>query len=191
MDNGQHATERKPGIVRSFIGIVAMVVVVIAAAWGLRTFVLEPFESPSASMEHTIDTGDRVFAEKLTYLSHSPQPGDIVVFDDPQIPSRTLIKRVVATEGQTVDLRDGAVYVDDVKLDEPYTEGAESLPLIPAGNVSLQYPYTVPAGTVWVMGDNRENSADSRYFGAVPVSNVTARAFMTYWPLNRIGLLDS
>ena len=92
-----------------------MIVVVLAATWGIRTYILEPFQIPSASMEQTIQTGDRVFAEKVTYLAGEPQPGDIVVFSDPQIPSRILIKRVIATEGQVIDFQDGKVLIDGVE----------------------------------------------------------------------------
>lgn len=134
-------------------------------------------------------TGDRIFAEKVSYHVDEPSVGDIVVFSDPQVPSRVLVKRVVATEGQTVSLVGGVVYVDGVALSEPYAQG-ESYPLSPtAGNVSLSYPYTVPAGCLWVMGDNRENSSDSRYFGPIDVDSVFGRAVLVYWPLDRVGLL--
>ena len=96
-----------------------------------------------------------------------------------------LIKRVIATGGQTVDLRDGVVYVDGVPLDEPYTQGKPSNDL----NSGITYPYTVPEGHVWVMGDNRTNSADSRAFGAIPLESVTGHAVLRYWPLDRIGTL--
>lgn len=140
-------------------------------------------------MEDTIMTGDRIFAEKVSYHVDEPSVGDIVVFSDPQVPSRVLVKRVVATEGQTVSLVGGVVYVDGVALSEPYAQG-ESYPLSPtAGNVSLSYPYTVPAGCLWVMGDNRENSSDSRYFGPIDVDSVFGRAVLVYWPLDRVGLL--
>lgn len=134
-------------------------------------------------METTILTGDMVFAEKISYEVGSPKAGDIVVFDDPEIPSRVLIKRVIATGGQTVDLKNGVVYVDGSPLLEPYATGQSNPLPSTAYNVSISYPYTVPEGTVWVMGDNRENSSDSRYFGAVDVDNVFGRAFLNYWPI--------
>ena len=80
--------------------------------------------------------------------------------------------------------------MDGKKLNEPYTEGKQSLPLNTAYGVSVTYPYTVPDGYLWVMGDNRTNSADSRYFGAVSKDSVTGHANFTFWPLNRIGILD-
>jgi signal peptidase I len=103
---------------------------------------------------------------------------------------QTLIKRVIAVGGDQVDLIDGAVYVNGEKLDEPYTDGKPSMPLDPAYGVDISYPYTVPEGYLWVMGDNRTNSADSRYFGAVPVTSVSGHANIIYWPLDHIGALE-
>lgn len=190
MDSGQHAGAKRPGIIRNFFSFLICIVIVLAAAWGIRTFICEPFEVPSGSMETTIMTGDRIFAEKVSYQFSSPKAGDIVVFSDPQVSSRVLVKRVIATEGQTVSLKDGCVYVDGAKLAETYTQGS-SYPLSnTASNVSISYPYTVPTGCVWVMGDNRQNSSDSRYFGAIPTKSIFGKAVVTYWPLNRVGLLS-
>lgn len=180
---------------RSLIREVVDVAIIVALAFGIayvvRTFVMQPFEIPSSSMVDTIQVGDRVFSERLSYYSGSPRQGDIITFTNPGDPSQTLIKRVVATEGQTVDLVDGVVYVDGTRLDEPYTEGKPSEPLDQQlDGVEIAYPYTVPMGHVWVMGDNRTNSADSRYFGAVDVSTISGRAFFTYWPLSHIGKLE-
>lgn len=173
----------------SFLSLLIAVIVVIACVWLIRTYVAEPYEIPSGSMEDTIEIQDRVFSEKISLHTHGISPGEIVTFEDPETPGRTLIKRCIAVGGQTVDLRDGHVYVDGVELDEPYTEGKPSYPLQTAPGVQVQYPYTVPDGYMWMMGDNRTNSADSRYFGAVPVSSATGHAFLRYWPLNRIGTL--
>ena len=96
---------------------------------------------------------------------------------------------VIAVGGQTVDLRDGRVYVDGVLQDEPYTRGEPSYPLTPYYGLTIDYPYTVPEGGLWVMGDNRTNSADSRAFGAIPLESVTGHAVLRYWPLDRIGTL--
>lgn len=132
-------------------------------------------------------TGDTVFAEQLSYYVRDIEPDDIVVFKDPEIPSRVLIKRCVAVGGQTVNYQDGYLYVDGVVVTEDYTTGI-SEPLSRT-SVDISYPYTVPAGEIWVMGDNRTNSQDSRYFGSIPISSVQGRAFMVYWPLEHFGLL--
>lgn len=168
-----------------FLELVIIVAVAIGLAFLITNFVVQPYEIPSGSMEQTIDIGDRVFSEKMSYHFGEPKQGDIVTFQDVTNPSRVLIKRVIALEGQTVDLRDGEVFVDGVALEEPYTNGKQSEPL----KSDIVYPYTVPAGCMWVMGDNRTNSSDSRAFGAVPLKNVTGRAFFRYWPMDRIGAL--
>lgn len=156
----------------------------------IRTFVIEPFVVPTGSMESTIEIGDQILAQKVTLeLGQGVSQGDIVVFHNPDASSDhdILVKRVIATAGQTVDLQDGKVLVDGVALDEPYATGM-SYPLsTQSPGAEVSFPYTVPEGCVWVMGDNRENSADSRYFGAVPDSDLIAVAVLRYWPLNRIG----
>lgn len=177
---------------RDILELVILVVAAFGIAFLLRTFVCEPFVIPSASMTDTLEIGDRVFGEKITYLNSDPKAGDIVTFVDPDNSSQILIKRVIATAGQTVELENGRVYVDGTLLDEPYTDGKKSNPL--RGHSSsldsdIEYPYTVPEGYIWVMGDNRTNSQDSRYFGAVPVSSVTSRAMFIYWPLDNFGAI--
>ena len=187
MDSGQHADRQRPSILRSFFSLVVMVAFVFGLSWVLRTYVFQPYEIPSGSMEQTIMTGDMVFSEKVTYYFREPEPGDIVTFQDPEIPGRVLIKRCIAVGGQTVTVDDsGLVYVDGAALSEPYTRGLPSYPL----DSDVTYPFTVPEGSIWVMGDNRTNSQDSRYFGAVPVSSVTGRGALVYWPLNNFGLLE-
>lgn len=182
--------EGVPTIGRQILELAIMVVLVIGCYFGLRSFVVGTYEIPSGSMRDTIQIGDRVFSEKISYYSRGPLPGEVITFTDPIEEEQTLIKRVIAVGGDTVDLVDGAVYVNGQKLDEPYTLGKPSYPLDPAPGVSVEYPYTVPDGHLWVMGDNRTNSGDSRYFGAIPVSSVSGHANFIYWPLNRIGALE-
>lgn len=175
--------------VAEWIGVFLIAFAVFAV---VRTFVMAPYTVPSGSMESTIQIGDNVFAQKVTLnLGQDVEQGDIVVFKNVEAGSdhETLIKRVIATEGQTIEFVDGAVYVDGSLLDEPYARG-NTYELIPADSAGqITYPYTVPVGYVWVMGDNRENSADSRYFGPVPMENLIGVAFFRYWPLDRIGIL--
>lgn len=189
MYSGEHAENKKGGFLSSALSLLGMVVLIFVLSWGLRTFVFQAYEIPSGSMEKTIMTDDMVFAEKISYYFDEPEPGDIITFEDPEIPSRILIKRVIATGGQTVDLIDGAVYVDGEALDEPYTDGEPSYPLVPAFGVEISYPFTVPEGHLWVMGDNRTNSQDSRYYGAVDASTVTGKAALIYWPFDHLGTL--
>lgn len=179
------------GILHTLLSIIVLVALVLGLTWGLRTFIFQAYEIPSGSMETTIMPGDMVLSEKITYYGRPPAAGDIVTFEDPDPDhaGRILIKRVIAVGGQVVDLRDGRVYVDDVLQDEPYTRGEPSFPLTSLPGTTVDYPYTVPADSLWVMGDNRTNSQDSRYFGAIAERSVTGKAIFIYWPLTDVGVL--
>jgi signal peptidase I len=173
--------EAPPSFLRWLGELILMVVLAFALATGIRTFVVQPYVIPTGSMIPTIGIGERVLANKFIYRFDTPKQGDIVVFDDPTKTVPTLIKRVIAVGGQTLDIKDGAVWVDGKKLDEPYTYGKPSEP----GDVIL--PIQIPEGQVWLMGDNRTNSHDSRWFGPQPVSIIHGKAFVRYWPLNRFA----
>lgn len=185
-DYASHST----GFLRTLLSVIGLVFLVIMLSWGLRAFVFQAYEIPSGSMEDTIMPGDMVFSEKITYYGGEPQPGDIVTFEDPDpaLEGRILIKRVIAVGGQTIDLRDGVVYIDGVALDEPYTDGQPTYPMTADKKFlggDITYPYTVPEGCFWAMGDNRRNSADSRVFGPVSADSVTGHAIFRYWPIFR------
>ena len=186
MNSGMHARKQTSGCVSSIASLVLVVGLAFLLAQAAKTFVFQGYEVPSASMESTIEVGDMFISEKVSYYFREPQAGDVITFQDPDVPGRTLVKRVIAVGGQTVDLSssDGVVYVDGQALDEPYATGG-SYPLIS----DISYPYTVPEGCLWVMGENRENSQDSRYFGAVKASTVTGHAVFTYWPIAHVGVI--
>lgn len=170
--------------VRWVLETIGLLLLALVLAQGIKTFLVQPYIVPTGSMIPTIQINDRILANKLVYwIGGEPQQGDIVVLDDPTGQYDMLVKRVVATQGQTVDLREGRVYVDDSLVVEPYVHGLETTPQIQA------FPYTIPAGQVWLMGDNRTNSADSRSFGSVAIETVRGRAFWTYWPMDRFGSL--
>lgn len=176
--------------VRAVLDILITVAVALGVAFLLRTFILGVYSVPTGSMLDTIQEGDLLIGEKVTLHFESPKVGDVVTFESPVAEGVTLIKRVVATEGQVIDLTDGKLYVDGVEQDEPYTEGkaTESLSDI-SGSAGITYPYTVPEGCIFVMGDNRTNSLDSRYFGPVSVDAVSSKALFIYWPLDDASLL--
>jgi signal peptidase I len=179
------AADAKPSEVRAFIRwIVEFVLLVLAAfllATALKTWVVQPFYIPSGSMEPTLAIGDRVLVNKFIYRFTSPKRGDVVVFESPEGPKTDLIKRVIATGGQTVQIKDGYVSVDGTKLDEPYVAKDRR------DNYTSPTPTKVPQGYVWVMGDNRGNSADSRVIGPQPLSAILGQAFTIYWPIQRFG----
>ncbi|HEX2196947.1 MAG TPA: signal peptidase I [Actinomycetota bacterium] len=178
-----------------------LVVIAFVVALLIKTYLLQAFYIPSASMEPTLVEGDRVLVEKLSYRWGEPERGDVVVFekefatvalthDDPfweDIASalkglfgfptggtQDFIKRVMAVEGDTIEGREGRVYVNGEPVEEPYlTEGTETSPF---------GPVEVPEDMIFVMGDNRGNSDDSRAFGPIPVDEVVGHAFLLLWP---------
>lgn len=183
---GKHAKIENPSLAKRITSMLVFVACIAAVSWGLRSFVIEPFEIPSASMEQTIQIGDRVFAEKLSNYFGNPQPGEIVTFESPEVAGRVLIKRLIATPGQTVDIKEGKLYIDGKVQDEAYTGGKPTEVLETAPGVSIKYPYTLKEREYWVMGDNRTNSADSRYFGPIERRSIFGHAVVCFWPLNRI-----
>jgi signal peptidase I len=184
---GDQDAPQKPSRGREALEWLLVIVGAVLAAVLVRAFVVEPYEIPTESMVQTIQVGDRILGEKITYRFEAPQAGDIVTFIDPEDNSTTLIKRVIATEGQTIDLKNGAVYIDGELQIEPYTNGLPTDPITRyAANLSetITYPYTLQEGELWVMGDNRTNSLDSRYFGPISVDSVTSKAMFIFWPFN-------
>ena len=180
-------SERRPSALRQIVEFILTLAVAFLVAQAVRTWVIQPFVVPTGSMLPTIQLSDQVLANKFIYRFTDPQRGDIVVLDDPDGKVTTLIKRVIAVGGQTIDLQNGHVVVNGQALTEPYSHG---LPSIPLRGSTITFPYKVPADSVWVMGDNRTDSQDSRWFGAVPLSSVHGRAFFIYWPWSRIGPLN-
>ena len=178
--------EARASFFRSFFSVLLTVACIIGVAYLVRTYVVEPYQIPSGSMEQTIMPGDSVFGEKVSYRFRKPEIGDIVTFTDPEAETRLLIKRVVATEGQVVNIAGGKLYVDGKEQVFDYTENRYTYPL-PNSIAIKSYPYKVPDGCVFVMGDNRENSQDSRYFGAISIESVQSRAFVVYWPFEHMG----
>ena len=148
----------------------------------VRPFIVAAYWVPTESMVPTLLVGDRVFANKFIYRFAEPERGDIVVFEDVEGGEEDLIKRVVAVAGDRVRVNAGVLKVDGEFQEEPYVK-----PQFPDGNI--YGPEKVPEGYVFVMGDNRRNSADSRVFGLLPIENIEGEAFVRFWPPSRIGLL--
>ena len=170
---------------KSILEWVGVIVGALLVALLIKTFLLQAFYIPSRSMEPTLRIGDRVLVNKLSYRVHDIHRGDIVVFerpkDEPPDAIKDLIKRVIALPGETVSTQNGQVYIDGRPLDEPY---------LPAGTVTDNLPPTkVDDGKVFVMGDNRGDSRDSRYFGAIDEDLIVGRAFVRIWPVTHLGFL--
>ena len=185
------STKKKKSVVREYTEII---VLAVALALFVRTFFVQAFRIPSESMEDTLLVGDFLFANKLIYgpklplvnirlpAIRQPKPGDIIIFKYPGDPKVDYIKRCVATEGQTVELIDNHLYVDGVLQDEKYTKYVfGSRPDRHFG------PFTVPPGHIFMMGDNRDNSADSRAWGPLDKHLIMGKAMFIYFSWNPRG----
>lgn len=175
----------RPGVARRFVRLVRelleTILPAILIALLLNVFVGQATRVQGQSMEPNLHTDQRLVVEKVSYRFHGPQRGDIVVIRVPSQGEELLIKRVIGLPGEMVEIRDGNVYIDGQLLDEPYANGSTRQGRI--GRV------IVPALQVFVMGDNRAHSNDSRSFGPVPIEDIVGRAWLSYWPLNNAGMV--
>jgi len=175
------------------------IIIALILAMLIRTFIVQAFKIPSGSMIPTFMVGDRIFVNKYIYGARIPftnfnlpavrQPkrGDIIVFISPETPKKDFVKRLIATGGQTVEIRDGKIYIDGIVADEPpirsvyyYNEGDYGA----EGQV-----IDVPKDNYFVLGDNSSSSRDSRYWGFVPKKNLLGRVALIYWPLHRMKII--
>ena len=170
------------------------IIIAILLALVIRTFIVQAFKIPSGSMEDTLAIGDHILVSKFIYGSkipftdsrvlkiRDPRQGDVIVFEYPEDPSKDFIKRVVGTPGDTVEVKDKKVYVNGKVYDNPHEVHKESeiIPkeMNPRDNKD---PIKVPAGSYFVMGDNRDRSYDSRFWGFVSMDKIKGLAFIKYW----------
>ena len=198
------------GAARTLRELPVLFLIAVAIAFLVKTFLAQAFYIPSESMLPQLEVNDRVVVSKLAYKLHDPRRGDIVVFDAPSArgfpreePDRgpvgrvvhyvferigivqpstdEFIKRVIGLPGDTVEGKDGRILVNGRTLNEPY--------LPPGASTGTFGPVQVPEGSLWVMGDNRGNSADSRFFGPIRQDTVVGRAFVKVWPFGSASFL--
>ncbi|MDQ1374094.1 MAG: signal peptidase [Actinomycetota bacterium] len=198
------AVEQPPPAKRAAREVPVLLVTAAVIAFLIKSLVAQAFYIPSESMVPQLQVNDRVVVSRIAYHLHDPRRGDIVVFDDPRPGSTSIgggggsnvitrfvrglgeavgvvqpsteefIKRVIGLPGETVEAKAGRVYVNGRLLYEPY---------LPNGTITTDFPpVVVPAGSLWVMGDNRGNSSDSRFFGPVRRSTVVGRTILRVWP---------
>jgi signal peptidase I len=177
---GRHLPRKGGG----FGEFLVILLIAFALVFGfVRPFVIEAFYIPSKSMVPTLEVGDRVFVNKFIYRFHEPKRDDIIVFkgigDSTEGGQEDLIKRVVGLPGDEISVQDGVLFVNGERQEEPYLN-----PRLP--DTSSFAPMTVPKGEVFVMGDNRADSRDSRFFGPVPFENIEGKAFLIFWPPGHI-----
>jgi signal peptidase I len=168
---------RWDGLARDVVGTIVPAVLI---ALLIHVFLAQATRVYGQSMQPNLHTNERLVVEKLSYHFHGPRRGDVVVLHDPSGSSELLIKRVIGLPGERVTVADGRVFIDGVQLDEPYLNQETE---------STGRSWLVPPLQVFVMGDNRQASRDSRSFGAVPSDQIIGRALFRYWPLDQIGIL--
>lgn len=177
---------RRPGLGRQFVHLIReileTVLPAILIALLINVFIGQATRVEGQSMEPNLHTDQRLVVEKLSYRFHAPRRFDIVVLRLPSQGEELLIKRVIGLPGETIDIHDGHVYVNGEQLIEPYV-----IETTRPGRVSH---VVVPPLNVFVMGDNRNHSNDSRSFGPVPIENIVGRAWLSYWPPDNAGLVE-
>ena len=170
---------------RSVVEWIVVVGGALIIALVIKTFLLQAFFIPSSSMVSTLNIGDRVLVNKLSYQVHDVHRGDIIVFERPEGEADSeitdLIKRVVGLPGDTVEGQNGHVLINGEPLDEPYLDDG-----VTTGDFD---PVEVPEGHLFMMGDNRGDSRDSRFFGPIDEDTIVGRAFFRVWPLGDISTL--
>ena len=172
----------RPGLLlrRGVREVIGVIIPAILAALLIQVFVAQTTRVESYSMEPTLYERQRLVIEKISYHLHAPRRGDIVVLHAPDGGDIALIKRVIGLPGETIEVRNGQVLINGHPLQEPYlrtlTNGV--FPLTP-----------IPDDAIFVMGDNRDRSRDSRTFGPVPIEDVVGRAWLRYWPPDRAGFV--
>jgi signal peptidase I len=184
---------------RSSVGclveIVETLVLTLIIFFVIQNFIAQPYQVQQNSMERTLEPGQYVLVDKLTPRWDPYSRGDVIVFNPPTTwttESTPFIKRVIGEPGDTVEVRgDGFVYVNSVRLDEPYTYRNSAGLNEPTEVSTDQTRWVVPVGQLFVMGDHRQKSADSRVFGPISISNVIGRAFLRYWPFDTVGILQT
>jgi signal peptidase I len=178
--------------VLELVGVVAVALVIAVL---LRTFVVATYSIPSGSMEPTLQIGDRIVVDKLSYHLHGVETGNIIVFATPPNedcagpPVANLVKRAIGLPGQTISLSGGQVYVDGKLLAEPWLPPSvrdETYPGPSSQPYALHHAFRIPTGDVYVMGDNRPQSCDSRYWGPVRESTIVGKVDLRIWPLSRL-----
>jgi signal peptidase I len=183
------------------------VIIAVVLTLFIRTFIIQAFKIPTGSMEDTLLVGDFLFVNKFLYGAtvpfldaqlpqvRDPRQGDIIVFKYPNDPSRDFIKRVIGTPGDTLEIKNKVVYINGERLDEPYVKFTNSHIRPPsyrntqiyppgAGNRDNYGPYVVPADHFFMMGDNRDNSDDSRFWGPLSRDLIKGKALFIYWSWN-------
>lgn len=164
--------------------IIEVVVPAVILFLIIHTFFLEARFVPSPSMVPTIEVGERFLSNKTAYWFHKPQRYQVIVFKPPENAGaqEDFVKRIIGLPGEAISVHHGVVYINGKPLSEPFIT-PDRAPIVEFNS------YIIPDDNLFVMGDNRNNSRDSRYWGPLPVKNIKGQAWFRFWPLNRIGIV--
>ena len=177
------------GIIGFVMDILETVVFVGSIFIVMYLFIVQPNQVKGASMEPTFLSGDYILTSKITYKLRPMERGDVIVFKSPKNPDVDYIKRIIALPGDKITITNSQVYVNDILIKEPYI--GSSTNLWDGGYMKEGESVIVPKDTIFVMGDNRQRSSDSREFGPVPVSSVVGLVFYRYFPATKIGFINN
>jgi signal peptidase I len=178
---------RRSALYRSLLEIPVMLLISFALVFGfVRPVIASPYKIPTPSMVPTIEVRDRILVNKLAYDLESPKRGDVVFFENQQGGKTPLVKRVVGLPGDKIEIRGGKLLLNGEPQQEPYVVNRACAPFAP--KTCSFGPVTVPRGHVFVIGDNRTHSLDSRFFGPVPEKDLIGEALVRFWPPGRAGL---
>lgn len=175
-------------IVNFFLDFLETIVVALSIFVVVYLFLMQPHEIKGSSMEPNFYNNEYILTDKISYRLHEPQRGDIVIFKAPVNPDVDYIKRVIGLPGDRIKIQSGTVYLNGEKLKEDYLR--DQTYLFPGSFMSEGVEITVPEGKLFLMGDNRPHSSDSRQFGPVALDSIIGRAFFRYWPITALGPLQ-
>ncbi|MGN0350816.1 MAG: signal peptidase I [Roseburia sp.] len=179
--------ENETSLMKEILGWIIPFVTALLIAIFIKDYLIINANVPSGSMENTIMTGDRLIGNRLAYLKNDPKRGDIIIFHYPDNEEEIYVKRVIGLPGETVEIRDGQIYIDgsDIPLDEPYLKEEWTVATGP-------YTFEIPEGCYLVMGDNRNDSWDARYWANkyVAEDKILGKAVFAYWPFSSFGKLE-
>ncbi len=181
------------GHLRAVLGVVETLVFTLVIFFVIQGFVAQPFQVQQHSMERTFTPGDYVLVDRLSHLWSPYARGQVIVFHPPATAAsggQPYIKRIIAVAGDTIEVRDGQVFVNGAALDEPYLF-RDGVGATEPTDASGETRWVVPPGDLFVMGDHRQASSDSRVFGPIAVSSVIGRGLVRYWPLSGFGLVSA
>jgi len=183
-------TEKKKltigSVLLSFFDFIKTIIIIVILAALIRQFLIQPFIVDGQSMEPKFQNNDYLITDKISYRLHAPQRGDVVIFHPPDNPSVNYLKRIAGVPGDTIEIKQGDVFINDKKIIEPYVNSGDKTKTPTNDELKV----TLKTDEYFVLGDNRNHSRDSREIGPIPRDNIVSRIWLRLFPLNSIGLFS-